>query len=283
MRMHTHACVGARLHCLLNFLNVSIVFKISKKMFFSPPRWSPDVHTVKRDDHNVMKRNNNTLLSSLYHGQTRYDVNSVRDFRLPSMETNRRRDVSTISKIGIEESKETKKDDLSYSYRSRIHTLMDECGLIMKKDVFTYSPTSSSSSSSDLFSTKECRRILASCLSRLGEEFFEFRDLSILEEACRLIDSSFDDDNVCVSSSSSSSSNDNSSCSDGLSPSLSIGDNLSSITTTTSSPSKITQTLCLRLNQSVLILLEKYASFKCSMKSRKLQCSDVLISSSLSK
>lgn len=116
---------------------------------------------------------------------------------------------------------------------------------LIEKSKIEYS-SSSSYTSSDLFSVDECRQILLSCLSGLVRDVEDFRDLSILEEACRLM-------NVLPDDSTSSSSY-------------------------ISFDVETTDSLRLHLNESLIVLLDHYVSLKESMKDRKNVCSDCIIS-----
>jgi len=124
-------------------------------------------------------------------------------------------------------------------------------------------------SSSDLFSTDECRQVILACLSRLGNEYLEFQNLSILEEACRLIQVMDDnDEEVCSSSSSSSSS---SSTGDENLESLMMEDH------NNGNNNNNNNSLCFRLNKSLVVLLEQYVSLKESIRNRKSDCTDRII------
>ena len=102
-------------------------------------------------------------------------------------------------------------------------------------------------SSSDLFSTDECRQILLSCLSVLGRAYRDFQDLSILEEACRLMNVLPDDEPI-------------------------------SAHCTLDEKNDSTESLRLRLNESLVVLLNHYVTLKESMRDRKNSFSDRIIS-----
>ena len=108
-------------------------------------------------------------------------------------------------------------------------------------------------SSSDLFSTDECRQILLSCLSVLGCAYRDFQDLSILEEACRLMNVLPDDDDD-------------------------DDDPISVAHCKLDEENESVESLRLRLNESLVVLLDHYVSLRESMRDRKNSCSDRIIS-----